>query len=257
MSGYVDLHCHFIAQIDDGCRSSVESVHLLKNLKALGFDHVVGTPHMRPGMFENAHTDLRRAFLGTLAALEETLSAAERPAVSLGSEHFFDVQVIQAIHEGRGLPYAPDEKVEPEGCRTEGAILVEFFDLTPLAIVQAQLVRLQTAGYLPVIAHPERYREVWNRPDLVSQLQDAGCVALLDSAALVGKYGRRAEECAKHLLEEGVYHAACSDAHRPGDTEAVAEAMRWIRAMYGEEELELLFAQGPRRLLQGLRPVSL
>ncbi len=212
---------------------------------------------MRPGMFDNVHTDLRRAFVETMSELERHHSATNIPQVSLGSEHFFDISVVEEIHAGRGLPYRRDESVQLDGQRELGTILVEFLDLSPISIIEIQLHRLQTAGYIPVVAHPERYRAVWADPGLVDRLQRAGCVALLDSAALVGKYGRRAQECAEALLEDGTFHAACSDAHRPEDVEPVSQAMELILERYGQDELNLLFRDGPTNILNGHRPSSM
>ena len=257
MSGYVDLHCHFVAQIDDGCRTVEESAALLSGLHALGFRHVVATPHMRPGMFDNDQSGLRRAYLSTLSELSAHLAADERPALSLGSEHFFDALVVEAIHRGEGLPYAPDDEITLTGARHRGTILIEFQDLTPLTVIEAQIFRLVRSGYTPVIAHPERYRQVWREPELVGRLQDLGSVALLDSGALVGKYGQNAQDCSRQLLRDGFYHAACSDAHRPADVRVVAQAMTFIREEYGDDEVELLFGQGPGELLAGRRPASM
>jgi protein-tyrosine phosphatase len=51
--GFVDLHCHWIAGIDDGAPSEAEGVAMLKALNSAGFDRVIATPHMRVGMFDN------------------------------------------------------------------------------------------------------------------------------------------------------------------------------------------------------------
>jgi protein-tyrosine phosphatase len=212
---------------------------------------------MRPGMFENTHEDIRGAFLRTISGLNDRFSAKWEVKVSLASEHFFDALVVEAIHDGRGLPYAPDELVTAQGERRGGTILVEFRDLSPLSIIETQLFRLQTAGFIPVIAHPERYRQTWQDPSIVNRLQEIGCVALLDSCALVGKYGERSQVCARQLLDEGAYHASCSDAHRPGDAKLVGDAMSFILRHYGQEELDLLFRDGPSELLDGRRPSSM
>jgi protein-tyrosine phosphatase len=76
-------------------------------------------------------------------------------------------------------------------------------------------------------------------------------MALLDVAALVGKYGRRPQRCAELLLERGLYQAACSDAHRAQDVEQAARGIQRVRELYGDEEVAALFAEGPRAILAG------
>lgn len=252
MPEFVDLHCHWVWEIDDGARSEEEGLLMLVKLRELGFSHVVATPHMRPGMFENTADDLLRAYEKTKEARSR---ASSLPRTSLGSEHFFDAQVVYNIQNGKGLPYSELEPGEMTA-RHGGAILVEFVDLTAIALIEKQLFQLQTQGFIPVIAHPERYRAVWSNPELISRLVDLGSVALLDISALVGKYGRRAQSAAERLLEDGIYDAACTDSHRPADVDIAEKAMGRLEKAYGEDELQLLFCDNPRRLLQGQRPLD-
>jgi tyrosine-protein phosphatase YwqE len=73
----------------------------------------------------------------------------------------------------------------------------------------------------------------------------------LDTAALAGKYGKQPERVARLLLEEGLYDAACSDAHRVADVALLAKGMAEIRKLYGTEEIDELFVTGPRKILEG------
>ena len=110
-----------------------------------------------------------------------------------------------------------------------------------------RLFDLRQRGLLTVIAHPERYRCLWRSPELLERLVNSGAAALLDTAALVGKYGREPKHCALELLERGLYHAACSDAHR--DDRDVEKGMRFIAERYGEDEIEPCSTVDPRRFL--------
>jgi len=240
MSTYVDLHCHWIAGIDDGARTPEEGVQMLRALKGIGFGEVIATPHMRPGMFDNERADLTAAFERMQSHL---LGQEDLPSVGLSSEHYFDALVFDRIFAEQALPYP--------GAR---AILLEFYPLAFPAQIGQRLMDIRRHKLLPVIAHPERYQSVWERPELLEQLVDLGAAALLDAAALDGKYGRQPKHCARDLLERGLYHAACSDAHRPSDVAPVAAGMKWIRKEYGQEEVEFLFGEGPRAILAGQLP---
>lgn len=240
MRGYVDLHCHWIAGIDDGAPTEAEGVAMLRALRATGFDRVVATPHMRLGMFDNARADLSAAYERMLGALKDE---ADLPAVDLSCEHYFDDTVYHRLLSGEALPY-------PGG----RAALLEFYGVDFPPVVQERLFDLRRRSLLPVIAHPERYRLFWQRPDLLEQLVDSGVGTLLDVAALVGKYGREPQRCAEALLERGLYHAACSDAHRATDVPDVARGIARVASLYGNEEVEFLFSEGPRSLLDGKLP---
>lgn len=239
MPGLVDLHCHYLAGVDDGARDEDEGVRMLEALAALGFDWVVATPHMRPGMFDNEKAGLERAF----ANMQPRLSAPGLPKTSLSSEHYFDDQVYSRILAGNALPY-------PGG----RAVLLEFYAVDFPPVVARCFAELRRSGLLPVIAHPERYRCLWDSQDALERLVDAGAAALLDTAALVGKYGRSPQRAAEAILELGLYHAACSDAHRVADIEEVARGMARVEELYGKEERIFLFETGPRALLDGRLP---
>jgi protein-tyrosine phosphatase len=165
------------------------------------------------------------------------------PETGLASEHYFDDVVYQRLLEGKALPY-------PGG----RAVLLEFYEIDFPPMIARCFAELRRRGLLPVIAHPERYRCLWHSSDALERLVDGGAVALLDTAALVGKYGRQPQRTAESLLEQGLYHAACSDAHRPADADDVARGVARIEELYGADEVEFLFEQGPRSILAGEVP---
>jgi protein-tyrosine phosphatase len=243
--GFVDLHCHWISAIDDGARSAEAGIAMLRGLRACGFDTVVATPHMRPGMFEND----RAALVAAFAAMEPHLAragaaesggraSAELPRVHLASEHWFDDVVFDRLRRGQGLPY-------PGGTAALIELPPEAFPMN----LQARFVDLKRAGLRVVLAHPERYQPVWKDDQCLDPLFDAGALLLLDVCSLVGKYGRRSQAAAEKLLGEEAYEAACSDAHKPEDCETVARAIERLESLAGKEEAYRLLAVAPRAIL--------
>jgi protein-tyrosine phosphatase len=240
MSGFIDLHCHCVPGVDDGVRNLAESIETLKALHDLGFERVVNTPHIRPGMFDNSPAGLRAAFDELLLTLP---SEASLPVLELSAEHFFDDVVFRALMEGNGLPY-PGGK----------SVLLEFYTSDFPFTIDHRLADLRRQGYFPIIAHPERYEPLWKHPEILERLLDVGCAALLDAAAVVGRYGKRPQQCARDLLERDLYLAACSDAHRITDVRATGLGLDWLRREYGEDEVQSLFVSGPQAILLG-KPV--
>lgn len=246
------MHCHWVAAIDDGARTLDESVAMLRGLHQAGFDAVVATPHMRPGMFDNDRASLERAF----AAMQPVLSAAgSMPSVHLASEHFFDDVVYGRLVRGEALPYPMLSDVAggqppPAGTRRR-PVLIEFGPTAFPARLQHRLFDLGRAGLVPVIAHPERYEPVWRDDACLDPLLDAGAHLLLDLCTLVGKYGRAPQRAAEKLLEDDAYEAACSDAHKPRDVESVVQAIERLEELVGTAEALRLLGEGPRGILGG------
>jgi protein-tyrosine phosphatase len=234
--GFIDLHSHWVAGIDDGARDVEGSLALIRGLRSVGFDRVVATPHMRPGMFDNTAAALRRAYDATRAAIA---TAPDLPALDLSSEHFFDDIVFQRFMDGDVLLY-------PGG----HAALVEFPTRGFPTHIAHRFFDLMRRRVRPVIAHPERYEPVWKDAAILDPLMDGGAVLLLDVAALAGKYGRAPRKAAEQLLEAGYYQAACSDAHGVKDVKDVADGIKKLFDQAGKEEATFLLSEGPREILE-------
>lgn len=243
MIGFVDLHCHFIPGIDDGVRTVDEARSLLIGLRSLGFDEVVATPHMRPGMFENDAAALRAAYESVQVALGESDLL---PKVHLASEHFFDDVVYTRLVRGEGLPYP----AATEGQRKRSVLIELPPNVFPVQL-DRRLFDLSRARLRPVIAHPERYQPVWHDDGVLDPMIEAGACLLLDVCALVGKYGEVPRRTAEKLVKGRAYEAACSDAHRPEDVDVTRDAIRELEKIAGKDEANRLLTAGPRAILAG------
>lgn len=236
MSGYVDLHLHYVPAVDDGVRSFDETRRMLEGLYALGYARCVATPHIRSGMFENRKAGLEKSF----AAVRDQLAGLDVPQLGLASEHFFDDVFWQLFERREVLPYPGDN-----------AILVELHpDRWPHGLTQ-RFFQMQVRGLRPMIAHPERYAPLAEETTPLDALLDAGAMTQLDLMSLVGRYGDRPRRVAERMLEEGAYDIACSDAHRPEDVEHVAKAIERLRELVGASELVTLMKTNPAGVLDG------
>jgi protein-tyrosine phosphatase len=237
MSGFIDLHLHIVPSVDDGVRTLQESLTVCRGLKALGFEHLVTTPHIRGGMFENRKAGLTQAFQAFKAQVADE---PDMPALSLSAEHHCDELFLQLFQAGELLPY-------PGG----RALLLEFANESfPLGIEELTF-KLRLKGLTPVVAHPERYVPLFKRTDPIDRLLEQEVAFQLDVMALVGKYGRNARHAAERMLEEGVYAIAASDCHRPDDLERTREAIERLVELVGKAEAQLLLGENPARLLAG------
>jgi protein-tyrosine phosphatase len=240
MSGFIDLHCHWLPGVDDGAATLTEANDILGGLRTIGFARVFATPHMRPGLFDNSAEELRDCYRAVCGELSDN---TRLPELALGAEHFYDDVNHRRLLSGHALPY-PGER----------AALIEFRNTDFPHRIEEHLAELGRARIRPVIAHPERYRPLWESPAPLENLLDVGAATLLDVAALVGKYGAKAKRTAEALLDLGLYHAACTDTHHPKDLRDVDSGLSWIAKHYGDDELSRLFIHGPLCLLAGDLP---
>ncbi|MEZ4309011.1 MAG: CpsB/CapC family capsule biosynthesis tyrosine phosphatase [Polyangiaceae bacterium] len=247
MRGYIDLHSHWVAAVDDGAKTTGDSVDLLRALHQAGFSTVVATPHMRPGMFNNTAPALRAAFDRTRDSLPT--GDGTLPDVHLSSEHFFDDIVFERLVAGEALPFP--SRLPDEQTKGRRSALIEFPTSRFPARITHRIFDLMRRRIRPVIAHPERYEPVWDDIESLDPLLDAGAVLQLDVAALAGRYGRAPRRTAEALLGAGYYHCASSDAHSVRDVEAARAGIDLLFRIAGREEAEFLLIEGPARILDG------
>jgi protein-tyrosine phosphatase len=192
----IDLHSHVLPGLDDGAADLDEAVDLCRAAAADGIEAIAGTPHVR---FDYPTT--AASMEASLARLQEAVGGLIR--VLPGGE--LDIESLDLpVEELRrfGLGGNPDY------------LLVE----TPYrgwpALLGTRLVELRARGVTPVLAHPERNREVQTRPELLEPLVAGGVLIQLTASSVDGREGRRAKSCARTLLGRGLAHLIASDAHR-------------------------------------------
>jgi protein-tyrosine phosphatase len=237
--GFCDLHSHVLPGLDDGVDTLAEALDVVTLLGQLGFDLVCCTPHQKLGSWvpsaesiSKAHAEVRTALAGAGVAVE----------LGVAAENFWDELFLDRARDG-GPPRYPGER----------AFLVEVAPVATPPMLEEQLFRWRTRGWLPVLAHPERYHGLCRQPDRVEQLARTAAL-LVDLGALVGAHGPRAQESAQWLVQSGLAHACASDAHSVKDARAAGEGIAWMHKKLGEETTRRLLEENPRRILQGELP---
>jgi protein-tyrosine phosphatase len=224
----IDLHSHLLPGVDDGSRSTAQSVNVLREMAKAGVTDVCLTPHMRadeveagpPAKHERAFEELKAA-------------APELPRLHRGAEVMLDRPLAKEIRQIR--------RVTLGGTRY---ILVEFPRLVALGAVSNALARIKDAGLLAVVAHPERYSCC--APSAVERWREAGALMQLDASTLFRSSARGVR--VRELLEHGLGDIIAGDNH--GDTRTVAAGFKFLAEQDGLQQAELLTATNPGAILK-------
>lgn len=236
----LDLHNHVLFGLDDGCRVIEESVALCEAAKKAGHVGFVMTPHIRAGMFDNDPERIRRR-------RDEVRPLLERSGLELflGAEYYFDETVLPAARARSLLTLG----------ETSRYFLLELPATRMPPRVGDVLFELRLAGYVAVIAHPERCTAVQGDLATVADMfQRLGVKLQLDLGSLIGHYGKPARTAAIELVKRGAYHVAACDLHRPDDVKAIvgpslAELKGLLKKRKIEHMLDVLTEKNPRRIL--------
>ena len=195
---YVDIHSHLLPGIDDGAQTFEDSLRLTKALQDLGTSQYITTPHIFQHFWENTFENITTLEASTRIELNKNqLSIPFRAA----AEYMMDEQFVTLFQSGKLLTLK------------DNYVLVEMSYLNPPIQLYAILFDLQVAGYIPVLAHPERYLFYQNNFAEYQKLINAGCLLQLNLLSVVGYYGDGIAKIAEKLLQKGMYRFVGSDVH--------------------------------------------
>lgn len=200
--GLVDLHCHYLPAVDDGASTDEEGIALLRQAYNDGVDQIVLTPHIHLDRYPNVGSLLRKRFAAFQQRVRECGIDVE---LALGAEVRVSDDVFALIER--------DEVPLYEGIVGRRSMLLEFNHGHLPPGWQNLLRWLVQRGITPVIAHPERNKEVMRHPERVAAMLDEGCLIQVTAAALLGSFGARVEAVAKIVLAKGWCTLLASDSH--------------------------------------------
>lgn len=200
--GLVDLHCHYLPGVDDGADNLRQGLALVHAAAVNGISRIVLTPHVHPGRYHNTATSLQVHF----DAFERAVREQRLPVkLALAAEVRFSDELFIQVERG-DIPLI-------HGLGGSRVMLLEFpHSHVPerWRLVVQWLVR---RGITPMVAHPERNKDVMRNPQLAADMARAGCLLQVTAAALLGGFGERARQIAEALLREGFATIIATDAH--------------------------------------------
>jgi protein-tyrosine phosphatase len=195
----IDLHSHVLPGVDDGAATLYGSIEIARAAVADGITAMAATPHVRADYPTSAATMERLVAEVNGALREERVPLVVLPGGELDLERMLDLSDDELRRFGLGGN--PDY------------LLVE----TPYSgwpgTFRQVVLDLRLRGFTSVIAHPERNRQVQERPEQLRPLVDAGALVQLTAASIDGRLSRSCRDCAFRLLELGLAHMVASDAH--------------------------------------------
>lgn len=205
-----DVHSHFIPGIDDGSQTLEQSMELLSAMSELGYRKVVTTPHNMADGYKNS-PEIINAGLEKLRA--EVKRVGLNVEVDAAAEYYLDHELEKKVTEGTVLTFG------------DKLLLFELPFLSEPNALAHVVFHMQTQGYRPVLAHPERY-SFWHTDFAkYESLKDRGVLFQLNMIALMGAYGPQAKQIAEKLIDAGHYELVGSDCHHMGHIEAMKNTL--------------------------------
>lgn len=196
---FSDIHTHILYGVDDGAKDLRDSMELITEEWEQGVNRIIMTPHYGPKF----GCPDRKLLENRFAKIQEEASKYYPDMeLYLGSELYYQRDTIRDLKEGKALTLAGSKYV-----------LVEFsVDDSYSKIIQA-IQDFIYAGYLPIIAHVERYGAVRQNLDRAKELVKSGAYLQVNASSFLGGFLNKTTAFCNKLLKEDLVYFMASDCH--------------------------------------------
>lgn len=230
----VDFHTHILPGIDDGSSSAEESLAMLHMEKEQGASLVVATPHFYP------QNDRPEKFLQRRKAafeqLTEKISPDDKlPQIILGAEVYY----FKGIGQWEGLRDFAIENtnyllLEMPMVKWDSRMYDDIYDI------------YRSQGLVPIIAHLDRYINIFNVKGVVDNLSELPVVIQANAGFFLDKSSKR---LALKLLKNNVINIIGTDCHNLQSRKPnLKAALDVIEQQLGEEYIKRINLAGEKIL---------
>ncbi len=197
-NGYIDIHTHILPKVDDGSKNMEQTIEMLKMAHSQGVRAIIATPHY----------DLGRRI--TVEKIQEITQRVREEAEKIdcnfkiysGCEIFYEDGCVQALKEKKAMTMAGSRYV-----------LVEFGIGEAYDRIYAGMKEMIAEGYIPIIAHIERYECLQKKRGRVAELIELGCLMQVNLKSLQGSPFQKPAASARRYIRENQVHFLASDCH--------------------------------------------
>jgi len=234
----IDIHSHILFGVDDGSPDINVSLQMVQTAYDEGIRHIVCTPHYHPGKCTVTYEELWCRFEKFCEVVAQSFPEM---GFSLGRELFFTSAVVDALENGEILCMGNTRYV-----------LVEYDPTVEFKRIRNSITSIMQSGYIPIIAHVERYMCLVENWELIYELKGLGAVIQMNASTVIGGQGSKIKKFVKHLLNEELVDVIGTDAHSNGHrAPRMAECADYLFKKYGEDYALRLLRENSITILNG------
>ena len=234
----IDIHCHIMPGVDDGSPDMQTSLEMLRIAAKNGIEQMILTPHHKP-MHHNVSPQHNVLYTKRLQ------DAAEKAGINIklysGNEIYYSDDISDNLADGKVCTLAGSEYA-----------LIEFHPTNPFKAIHNAAYQVQASGFIPVLAHVERYNDIVSHFSYVEDLVDMGCLIQLNASSIMGKYGFGISHFCKKILKNELAHFVATDAHDAGSrAPELMECRNYLTRKFGEEYSDRVLYDNPLSVIRG------
>ncbi|WP_457594130.1 tyrosine-protein phosphatase [Hydrogenimonas sp.] len=206
----VDIHSHLLPGIDDGAKTTYESIKMIKAYKNMGYQKLITTPHIMWHRYKNSS----EIIMEKLEYLKDALADHEvEIEIEAASEYYLDEHFAKLLAKKEILTFG------------ENYLLFEMSYTRAPKDLREIVFDIEMAGYKPVLAHPERYIFMHDGFDEYEELKELGVYFQLNLNSLAGQYSKNVQKIALELINRRMVDFLGSDVHKLSQTETLKKVL--------------------------------
>jgi len=229
----IDIHAHILPGIDDGSRTMEESLRLVKMSTEAGFDTVVATPHYS----EKYGPECIREILEALCL--ELRNIYPQFQICSGQEILYHEGLTEKLKSGQALAIADSRYV-----------LIEFSNGVSFGTVCRAVRRMNDAGYIPILAHVERYDCLRDKKNLL-EIRRSACLLQMNYDSISGSWFQPEVRRCRKMILNGWIHLLGTDMHRTDFRKPKPQkAFKWLSKHLPQERYEALTYRNAKYVIE-------
>ena len=237
MEGFIDVHCHILPALDDGAGNMAKTREMLQIAYEEGIREIVATPHFFASR-KSASVELIEA---TIKEVENQMEEwGFRIKLYPGNEIYYRSEVPDLLEEGQIATLAGSRYV-----------LVEFDPMTEYYSLRDGILKLDSYGYVPILAHTERYECLWKKKEKLQRVKDHGGLIQVNASSFQGGMFDEMAKRARYLMKNELLDFIGTDAHSTGKrSPGMKETASYLYKKLGDKKTNKILVENPRAVIE-------
>jgi len=237
MEGFIDLHCHILPALDDGAKNMEKTKEMLKIAYEEGIRQIIATPHF---FASRKSATVEEVQMMVLKVQKEMASKGMKIKLYGGNEIYYRSEIPDLLEDGKVCTLAGSRYV-----------LVEFDPTTEYSYLRDGILKLDSYGYIPILAHAERYECLFEKKERLQRVKDHGGLIQVNASSfqkgMFDEIGKRA----RYILKKELLDVIGTDAHGSGKrSPKMKETAKYLYKKAGTKRAEKILFKNPRAVLE-------
>lgn len=237
MERFIDIHSHILPALDDGAKDMNKTKEMLQIAYEEGIREIIATPHF----FASKKSASIEEMKATIAEVERQMEEwGFQIKLYSGNEIYYRSEVPDLLEEGKIATLAGSRYV-----------LVEFDPMTEYSYLRDGILKLDSYGYVPILAHTERYECLWKKKEKLQRVKDHGGLIQVNASSFQGGLFDEMAKRARYLMKNELLDFIGTDAHSTGKrSPRIKETASYLCKKLGEKKAEKILIENPKAVME-------